>query len=229
MGEQVLAVEFPGKGAARARRGGKIRGVLAVAKVPARLSVEMSEGLGSYGQTVGEIAEAHGGLLSMTCNGFLDPGGQGNGGELAGFAMSDGVAYGEHYPYMDDFPYARFEILTDNTVCIRRSNEEVRADCRDATEFNPALIIDGEIIQSQLLDERSPARLHRAIEPAGNAAACDRGAHAGKRHSRHQRQRMLRHFSAARRGAGHERRRRHERHPVVRRAVRHALLQFGAS
>jgi len=53
--------------------------------------------------------------------------------------------------------------------------------------------------------------------------------HAGKRHSRHQRQRMLRHFSAARRGAGHERRRRHERHPVVRRAVRHALLQFGAS
>lgn len=65
----------------------------------------------------------------MTCNGFLDPGGQGNGGELAGFAMSDGVAYGEHYPYMDDFPYARFEILTDNTVCIRRSNEEVRADC----------------------------------------------------------------------------------------------------
>ena len=156
MGEQVLAVNFREKVLLVRVEGEDYRGVLAVAKVPARLSVEMSEGLGSYGQTVGEIAEAHGGLLSMTCNGFLDPGGQGNGGELAGFAMSDGVAYGEHYPYMDDFPYARFEILTDNTVCIRRSNEEVRADCRDATEFNPALIIDGEIIQSNYWTSEAP-------------------------------------------------------------------------
>ncbi len=156
MGEQVLAVNFREKVLLVRVEGEKYRGVLAVAKVPARLSVEMSEGLGSYGQTVGEIAEAHGGLLSMTCNGFLDPGGQGNGGELAGFAMSDGVPYGEHYPYTDDFPYARFEILTDNTVCIRRSNEEVRADCRDATEFNPALIIDGEIIQSNYWTSEAP-------------------------------------------------------------------------
>ena len=156
MGEQVLAVNFREKVLLVRVAGEKYRGVLAVAKVPARLSVEMSEGLGSYGQTVGEIAEAHGGLLSMTCNGFLDPGGQGNGGELAGFAMSDGVPYGEHYPYTDDFPYARFEILTDNTVCIRRSNEEVRADCRDATEFNPALIIDGEIIQSNYWTSEAP-------------------------------------------------------------------------
>ena len=156
MDEQVLAVNFREKVLLVRVEGEKFRGVLAVAKVPARLSVEMSEGLGSYGQTVGEIAEAHGGLLSMTCNGFLDPGGQGNGGELAGFAMSDGVAYGEHYPYMDDFPYARFEILTDNTVCIRRSDEAVRADCRDATEFNPALIIDGVIFQSSYWTSEAP-------------------------------------------------------------------------
>lgn len=156
MGEQVLAVNFREKVLLVRVAGEKYRGVLAVAKVPARLSVEMSEGLGSYGQTVGEIAEAHGGLLSMTCNGFLDPGGQGNGGDLAGFAMSDGVAYGAHYTYTDDFPYARFEILTDNTVCIRRSDEEVRADCRDATEFNPALIIDGVIFQSSYWTSEAP-------------------------------------------------------------------------
>ncbi len=156
MGEQVLAVNFREKVLLVRVAGEKYRGVLAVAKVPARLSVEMSEGLGSYGQTVGEIAEAHGGLLSMTCTGCLDPGGQGTGGELAGFAMSDGVPYGEHYPYTDDFPYARFEILTDNTVCIRRSDEKVRADCRDATEFNPALIIDGEIIQSNYWTSEAP-------------------------------------------------------------------------
>lgn len=156
MGEQVLAVNFREKVLLVRVAGEKYRGVLAVAKVPARLSVEMSEGLGSYGQTVGEIAEAHGGLLSMTCNGFLDPGGQGNGGELAGFAMSDGVPYGEHYSYTEEFPYARFEILTDNTVCIRRSDEKVRADCRDATEFNPALIIDGEIIQSNYWTSEAP-------------------------------------------------------------------------
>ena len=93
--------------------------------------------------------------------------GKGDGGELAGFAMSDGVAYGEHYPYMDDFPYARFEILTDNTVCIRRSNEEVRADCRDATEFNPALIVDGEIIQSNYWTSEAPPG---AEEAAGQSS-----------------------------------------------------------
>ncbi len=156
LGEQVLAVNFREKVLLVRVEGEGYRGVLAVAKVPARLSIEMSDGLGSYGQTVGEIAEAHGGLLSMTCNGFLDPDGQGNGGDLAGFAMSDGVAYGAHYTYTDDFPYARFEILTDNTVCIRRSDEEVRADCRDATEFNPALIIDGEIIQSSYWTSQAP-------------------------------------------------------------------------
>ena len=32
------------------------------------MSVEMSEGLGSYGQTVGEIAEAHGGRLEIQKN-----------------------------------------------------------------------------------------------------------------------------------------------------------------
>lgn len=156
MGEQVLALNFREKVLLLRVEGETYRGVLAVAKVPARLSIEMSEGIGSYGQLAGEIAEAHGGLLAMTCNGFIDPGGQGNGGELAGFAMSDGVAYGTHYPYSDAWPYARFEILTDNTVCIQRASDPVRADCRDATEFNPALIIDGEIIPSDYWTSEAP-------------------------------------------------------------------------
>ena len=75
---------------------------------------------------------------------------------MAGFAMSDGVAYGEHFPYSDAWPYVRFEILTDNTVCIRRSSDAVRADCRDATEFNPALIVDGEVLRSDYWTDENP-------------------------------------------------------------------------
>lgn len=156
MGEQVLAINYREQVLLVRVEGEKYRGVLAVAKDPARLSVEMSNAIGSYGQLAGEIAEAHGGLLAMTCNGFLDPGGQGNGGEIAGYAMSDGVSYGAHYPYSDAWPYARFEILTDNTVRIRRSDEPVSADCRDATEFDPALIVDGEVLHSEYWTSENP-------------------------------------------------------------------------
>ena len=156
MGEQVLAVNYLEKVLLVRVEGEKYRGVLAVAKDPSKLSIEMSNGIGSYGQLAGEIAEAHGGLLAMTCNGFLDPGGQGNGGEIAGYAMSDGVAYGAHYPYSDAWPYARFEILTDNSVRICHSDEPVSADCRDATEFNPALIIDGEVLRSEYWTSENP-------------------------------------------------------------------------
>ena len=63
-------------------------------KDPSRLSLHAATTLGSIGQYCGQIAQAHGGVIGMTGSGFIDPGGTGNGGTLAGYAMCNGKSYG---------------------------------------------------------------------------------------------------------------------------------------
>ena len=116
------------------------RGVLAVGKDPAALSIEMCSTLGSYGQLIGTTAEEHDGVLAMNASGFLDPGGNGNGGQLAGYAMSNGEAHGTHF---GAWAYKRIELHEDNLFYIKDANSTVGEGCTDATEFQPAMIIDG--------------------------------------------------------------------------------------
>lgn len=141
MGEQVLAIDAVNEILIVRESGSGYRGVLAIAKDPSRLSVEMASSLGSYGQLSGDIASQHNGVLAMNASGFLDPGGNGNGGLLAGYAMSNGVAYGEHF---GAWAYKRIELHSDNLFYIKDANSSVSDDCTDAVEFQPAMIIDGE-------------------------------------------------------------------------------------
>ena len=78
----------------------------------------------------------------MTGSGFIDPGGTGNGGTLAGYAMCNGKAYGDHMGY----GYKRLELHADNRIYIRDSASPVSSDTTDAVEFSPAMIIDGETV-----------------------------------------------------------------------------------
>ena len=109
-------------------------------KDPAALSIEMCSTLGSYGQLIGTTAEEHDGVLAMNASGFLDPGGNGNGGQLAGYAMSNGEAHGTHF---GAWAYKRIELHEDNLFYIKDANSTVGEGCTDATEFQPAMIIDG--------------------------------------------------------------------------------------
>ena len=141
MGEQVLAIDADNEILIVRVSGSGYRGVLAIAKDPARLSVEMASSLGSSGQLSGDIASQHNGVLAMNASGFIDPGGTGNGGLLAGYAMSNGVAYGEHF---GAWAYKRIELHSDNLFYIKDAASSVSDDCTDAVEFQPAMIIDGE-------------------------------------------------------------------------------------
>ena len=78
----------------------------------------------------------------MTGSGFIDPGGTGNGGTLAGYAMCNGKSYGGHMGY----GYKRLELHKDNRIYIRDSDSSVSPDTTDAVEFSPAMIIDGETV-----------------------------------------------------------------------------------
>lgn len=139
-GEQVLAIDAQNSILLVRVTGSGYRGVLAVGKDPSRLSIEMASTLGSAGQLSGTIAEAHNGVLAMNANGFLDPGGNGNGGLLAGYSMSNGTAYGDHFTA---YAYKRIELHEDNLFYIKDALSPVGEGTTDAAEFTPALIIDG--------------------------------------------------------------------------------------
>ena len=141
-GEQVLAIDARNKILIARVKGSTYRGVLIIMKDPSRLSLQAASTLGSVGQVCGKIAEAHGGVIGMTGSGFIDPGGTGNGGTLAGYAMCNGKSYGSHMGY----GYKRLELHKDNRIYIRDSDSSVSPDTTDAVEFSPAMIIDGETV-----------------------------------------------------------------------------------
>ena len=151
-GDQVLAIDAENQILILRVSGSGYRGVLSIAKDPARLRLGISEHLGGMGEHAGDIAQRYGGVLAMTGSGFLDEGGGGNGGELAGACMSDGKSYGEHYGW----GYKRLELREDNRMYIMDSYQYFSDDCTDAVEFRPAMIVDGEDIYDNLYTGTQP-------------------------------------------------------------------------
>lgn len=140
-GEQVLAIDVPNQILLVRVEGSGYRGVLAVAKNPAKLSMQASSQLGVTGETAGSIAQAHNGVLAMTGSGFYDPNGGGNGGILLGYAMCSGVSYGSHATSIGE---KRLELHEDNLMYIYDASAPVSADCTDAVEWSPAIVVDGQ-------------------------------------------------------------------------------------
>ena len=160
-GEQVLAINVPDKILLLRVEGSGWRGVLAVGKEPSQLSLEASEGLGSYGQTCGEIAQRTNTILAMTASGFIDIDAQGNwgagnGGRLAGYMMSSGTPYGEHYYNYGNNKYKRLELRENDLFYIVDTSAPVDEACTDAMEFQPAMIVDGEVLVSDWWIETNP-------------------------------------------------------------------------
>lgn len=146
--EQVLGIDAENGVLLVRVKGTSWRGVLAIAKDPAMLNIEMSAYIGSYGQTCAEIAESHDGILSMNANAFWDEDeqgnqGNGNGGIIAGYTRSNGTAYGDHFTA---WGYKRLELHEDNLMYIKDVGRSVSSDCTDCCEFAPAMIIDGKQI-----------------------------------------------------------------------------------
>ena len=147
-GDQVLAVNAVDGVLLIRVRGSSWRGILAIVKDPARVGARYSAGIGSYGQTVKQIAERNGAILGVSGSGFVDPDGKGNGGQLSGYAMCDGVAKGRHA-----LPgYKRLELREDNRFYIMDAPANTTDGTTDAVEFTPALIVDGDIVISEYTD-----------------------------------------------------------------------------
>lgn len=146
-GDSVLAVDAENGVLLIRVSGTGYRGVLAIGKDPSRLSVKPAETLGKSGQYLGTIVKNNGGVLGITANGFEDydeqgNAGKGNGAILSGFTMCDGVPMGNHL----DWGWKRIELRSDDRMYIVDSQAPVHENCTDASEFTPALIIDGRIL-----------------------------------------------------------------------------------
>ena len=140
-GEQVLAIDVPNQILiVRLTDHEMYRGVLCVAKDPARLHLYPSAYMGSVGEHVADIAERHNGVLAMTGSSFIDDGGSGNGGDLAGWCMCDGERHGEHFGWS----YKRIELRENNRFYITDAPEPVDDRTTDAVEFTPSLLVNGE-------------------------------------------------------------------------------------
>lgn len=128
------------------------RGVFAICKDTSDLHLRAASTIGTIGQTAGRICDANDGILAVTGSAFVDPNGEGNGGEISGLAICNGVTYGS--PIWSN--YKRVEFRNDNKMYIMDSGSEIDSDVRDAVEFTPALIIDGEVVVDENCGWTSP-------------------------------------------------------------------------
>ena len=76
-----------------------------------------------------------------------------DGGLLAGYTMSNGTAYGDHF---SAYAYKRIELHEDNLFYIKDALSPVSEDCTDAAEFTPALIVDGKKIMDDYWTGEQP-------------------------------------------------------------------------
>ena len=143
-GDQVLAIDAKNGILLIRVKGEDYQGVLAVVNDPMKLSLQASSQLGTSGETVGTIAEAHNGILAVNGSHFIDDAGSGNGGHLAGYAMCGGVEYNTEAHYGTG--YHRLEIDDNGIFTLTDADASVSPHTQNAVEAMPILIQNGTIL-----------------------------------------------------------------------------------
>ena len=137
VGEDALGMEYAGK--------------LALCKQPERVIVGTCEGLFEYGSYVSDITRAYDAILGINASGFADYEGNGTGGLPYGVLKSEGrklqSAVGDGWKIIgfDENDHLQVGAFSDTS------------NLRDAVEFHPALIINGEnLVAGTGLNEEQP-------------------------------------------------------------------------
>ena len=153
LGEKVLAIDAQNQILILEVDCDGSRGVLAIAKLPSRLHLYAAKNLPYMGETAGSIAQRNGGVMALTGSGFDDPGGVGNGGRVAGYAMCDGKEY-KGAPF--EWGYKRIELRKNDWFYITDTFDKVHKDTTDAMEFSPAMIINGKKLDPGIWTSQNP-------------------------------------------------------------------------
>lgn len=108
---------------------------------PTRVSLIQTKNLGSYGQTLLNMAKDNKALVAINAGGFQDPNGTGNGGSPVGAVIKNGkVVWGDGNTVnqMSGFTNKGVLLLTNATA-----NDAIKQGMKDAVQFGPFLIVNG--------------------------------------------------------------------------------------
>ena len=118
--------------------GEQYKGLLAIIKNSAQVTVAKSKSLGSYGNLITKFAEDNQALVAINASGFMDEEYKGNGGTVMGSMVLDGVEYGNPIGRLKFFGFKQ-----DNKLYIENYNAGEIEDYKWGIQFSPALIVDG--------------------------------------------------------------------------------------
>ncbi len=118
--------------------GEQYKGLLAIIKNSAQVTVAKSKSLGTYGNLITQFAEDNHALVAINASGFMDENFKGNGGKVMGSMVLDGVEYGNPTGDLRFFGFKE-----DNKLYIENYNAGAIADYKWGIQFSPALIVDG--------------------------------------------------------------------------------------
>ncbi len=137
-GDEIVVIDVENGILIMVVKGEGYEGKLAIIKNPAQVRLGVATSLGTYGQLVSKIASDNNAILAINASGFADPEWQGNGGTVVGLLIADGVKY--NGPVKNG--YLNIGFGYDDRLYIGASTSEV--EYRDAVEFIPAIVINGE-------------------------------------------------------------------------------------
>lgn len=123
--------------------GDNYSGYLVAIYDPSKIKVVTSKNLGTAGEYLIDMAKRENALVAINGGGFLDENGLGTGAEVSGIVIKDGKI-------LNTTRYTRaggiIGFTNDNKLYLGRvtANEAINLGIRDAVEFGPFLIVNGE-------------------------------------------------------------------------------------
>lgn len=136
-GDPVCAIDTRNGIVIVALKGDGYCGRMAIVKNSAQVKLAVSNSLGNSGSYLKEICKQNAAVLGINASGFADPEGTGNGGEAMGIILSDSV------PYRTTMDETMKVIGMDTSNRLNISNT-LLSGMRDAMQFSPALVVNGE-------------------------------------------------------------------------------------
>lgn len=120
------------------------RGKMAFIDDPSRVYVAHTDKKGESGLKILEFLEKNDAILGINANGFNDPGGHGTGGQILGFSRSQGEDWGAKGAKRDRLVTIGFD--ENNRLVAGYIADWDKYKLRDAAQFKPLLISNGEIV-----------------------------------------------------------------------------------
>lgn len=122
---------------------GKFNGYLAAIYDPSKIKLVTSKYLGYQGEYLVDMVKREKAVVAINGGGFVDTNGLGNGGTPVGTVIKDGKILNSE---SDSWGKGIIGFTNDNKLYLGKisANEAVNIGIRDAVEFGPFLIVNGE-------------------------------------------------------------------------------------